>query len=116
MISLRLRNGKTFCRDCGVAGSFVARFLGLMGRAGMDPDEVLLFRTASIHTNFMRFPIDVVFLDGELGVLKIVPALKPWRLAGQRGAGWTLELPAGTCTERGLQVGETLSTDPPGAL
>jgi uncharacterized membrane protein (UPF0127 family) len=82
----------------------------------MDPEEGLLFRTASVHTSFMRFPIDVVFLDSELEVLKIVPALRAWRLAGQRGARWTVELPAGTCEARGLRVGDVLSVDPPDAL
>jgi uncharacterized protein len=99
-----------------VAASFATRFLGLMGRAAMDPDEGLLFRTSSVHTSFMRFPIDVVFLDDELEVLKIVPSLKAWRLSARKGARWTLELPAGTCEARGLRVRDVLSVDPPDGL
>jgi uncharacterized protein len=116
VISLRLPDGAPLCRDCRVAESFVARFRGLMGRAGMEPEEGLVFRTSSVHTSFMRFPIDVVFLDRELEVVRIVPALKAWRLAGSRGARWTVELPAGTCEARGLRVGDVLSVDPPDAL
>ena len=99
-----------------MATSFVARFRGLMGRARLDPEEGLVFRTSSVHTSFMRFPIDVVFFSEGLEVLKIVPALKAWRLAGCRGATWTAELAAGTCGARGLRVGDVLSVDPPDAL
>ena len=116
MISLRLPDGATLCRDCRVAASFVTRFRGLMGRAGMDPEEGLVFRTSSVHTSFMRFPIDVVFLDEQLEVRKVVPSMRAWRLAGCRGARWTVELPAGTCEARGLRVGDTLSADPPDGL
>lgn len=82
----------------------------------MEPDEGLIFRTSSVHTSFMRFPIDVVFLDGDLVVLKLVPVMKPWRVAGRRGAKWTLELPANTSEARGLRVGEPLSVDPADGL
>jgi uncharacterized protein len=116
VLSLRLPDGATLCRDCRIADSFVTRFRGLMGRARMDPEEGLLFRTSSVHTSFMRFPIDVVFLDSELEVLKVVPSMRAWRLAGCRGARWTVELPAGTCEARGLREGDVLSVDPPDAL
>jgi uncharacterized protein len=82
----------------------------------MEPDEGLIFRTSSVHTSFMRFPIDVVFLDGELAVLKLVPGLKPWRVAGCRSAKWTLELPANASEARGLRVGDSLSVDPADGL
>lgn len=116
MVSLRRRDGELLCRDCRVASSFGTRFLGLMGRARMAPEEGVIFRTSSVHTSFMRFPIDVVFLDLDLDVLSIVPGLKPWRLAGHRGATWTLELPANTCEVRGFRVGDSLVADPPDAL
>lgn len=87
-----------------------------MGRARMSPDEGLILRTSSVHTSFMRFAIDVVFLDRELEVLRIVPALKPWRAAACRRARWTLELPANACESRGLRLGEPLSAEPAEAL
>jgi uncharacterized membrane protein (UPF0127 family) len=116
VISLRLPDGAPLCRECRVAASFLTRFRGLMGRAGLEPEEGLAFRTSSVHTSFMRFPIDVVFLADGLEVLKIVPAMKAWRLAGCRGATWTVELPPGTCEARGLRVGDVLSVDPPDGL
>ena len=83
---------------------------GLLGRAGLDADEGMLIRPAgSVHTAFMRFPIDVVFLDRELTVLSIRSAVPPWRAAAQRGARATLELPAGAAERVGLEVGERLT-------
>jgi hypothetical protein len=76
----------------------------------LEPGEGLLLRPASaVHTWFMRFPIDAVFLDRGLVVLGISHALEPWRAAGRRGARAVLELPAGECARRGLAVGDELT-------
>ena len=80
---------------------------GLLGRAELPSDEGLLLRPAgSVHTFFMRFPIDVVFLDREDVVVGIEPALQPWRTAGRRGARSVVELAAGECERRGLAGGD----------
>ena len=50
---------------------------------------------------FMRFPIDAVFLDRDLRVVKIAADLKPWRAAGSRGAKAVLEIPAGEAGDAG---------------
>ena len=90
-----------------VADSPLARMRGLLGRSGLPSGEGLLLRPAgSVHTAFMRFPIDVVFLDREGAVVGIAPELRPWRAAGRRGARAVLELPAGECERRGLQTGD----------
>ena len=79
-------------RRCSVADSPLPRLKGLLGRSGLDGGEGLLIRpTSAVHTWFMRFPIDVVFLDGELRVLRIVSGLKPWRAAARRRAKVVLE-------------------------
>jgi uncharacterized membrane protein (UPF0127 family) len=70
---------------------------------------MLFPRTSSIHMLFMRFPIDVVFVDAEWRVLRVVPDLKPWRLAAKRGAKATLELSAGTCARLGVEPGDQLT-------
>jgi uncharacterized membrane protein (UPF0127 family) len=83
---------------------------GLLGRASLPSGEGILLRPAgSVHTFFMRFPIDVVFVDRELEVVGIEPALPPWRLAGRRGAKAVVELAAGECERRGLAVGDRLA-------
>ena len=70
-IDLTQSDGRPVCR-ARVAGSFVARFRGLMGAADLPAGEGMLFPgTSSVHTHFMRFPIDVVFLDREYTVLKV---------------------------------------------
>jgi uncharacterized membrane protein (UPF0127 family) len=82
---------------------------GLLGRDQLAPGEGVLLRPApSIHTFFMRFAIDVVFLDWDLRVLRISEHLRPWRVAGCRGARSILELRAGAVEERGLRVGDRL--------
>lgn len=86
-----------------------ARMKGLLGRKDLGAGQGLLIRrTWSVHTLFMRFPIDVVFLDRDMRILSIRVNLKPWRAAARRGATSVLELPAGECDRRGTVVGDVL--------
>jgi uncharacterized protein len=108
-VTLRRENGDVVVDQCVVADSPVSRLRGLLGRSELRPGEGLLLRPASaIHTCFMRFPIDAVFLDEELRVLGISDELRPWRAASRRGARAVLELPAGESARRGLEAGDTL--------
>lgn len=107
--------GRVVCARARVATSFGARLRGLMGAAGLPTGEGLLIpRTSSIHTHFMRFPIDVVFRADNGRVLSIAPSLRPWRFARCRGAADVLELAAGECKRVGLEVGATLADEPIG--
>jgi uncharacterized membrane protein (UPF0127 family) len=86
-----------------VADSYWTRLRGLLGRRELGPGEGLLLRPASsVHTAFMRFPIDVVFLDDELRVLDVVEAVPPWRVKAKRGARAVLELGAGEAARQGI--------------
>ena len=115
LATLTQLDGAVVCGRCRVASTFGARLRGLLGRAGLAPGEGLLLpRTRSIHTHFMRFPIDVVFLDADERVVRIVPSLPPWRTAAARGAGSGLELAAGECARLGLSVGGQLRATPAG--
>jgi uncharacterized protein len=92
-----------------VADTPLARMKGLLGRRSLEPGEGLLLKPAgSVHTAFMRFAIDVVFLDRELRVLRVAPSVGPWRLVAQRGAKAVLELPAGAAERAGLEPGMLL--------
>jgi len=84
------------------ADSFKTRLLGLIPRAGLGAEEGLwLEPCAMIHTCFMSFPIDAVFLDAGLRVLRVCPALKPWRFSPWvYGARGVLELPPGRAAGR----------------
>ena len=98
------------------ARSFRARLGGLLARPPLRDDEALyLAPCASVHTCFMRYAIDVAFLDRAGRVLKVA-TLAPWRAAACLGAAGTLELRAGQAAARGITVGavvdlgRTLST------
>ena len=109
---MRKEDGTVVCADCVVADSAWARSKGLLGRASLGEDEGILLRPgSSIHMFFMRFPIDAVFLDRELYVLRVAAGLKPWRVASKRGAKAVLELPAGRCAHVGLGEGDRLVLD-----
>jgi uncharacterized membrane protein (UPF0127 family) len=82
---------------------------GLLGRSALPSGEGLLIRpTSGVHTAFMRFPIDVVFLDRELRVLAVRPDVRPWHAAARRGAHAALELPAGEAARQDLEEGDEL--------
>jgi hypothetical protein len=107
---LTREDGRVVCERLLVATRPLTRIKGLLGRSSLPAGEGILLRPAgSVHTFFMRFPIDVVFLDGELEVVGVAPALAPWRVAGKRGAKAVVELPAGECERRGVDVGDRLA-------
>jgi len=97
-------NDVVVCERCVLADRPLVRMRGLLGRSGLAHEEGILLRPASsVHTWFMRFPIDVVFLDRDLSVLRVVPRLGPWRRAAA-----VLELAAGESERRGIEVGQQL--------
>jgi uncharacterized protein len=85
------------------AQTFWERLGGLLVRKPLIQNEALhLMPCNSVHTFFMRYPIDVVFVD-ELGfVKKVVPNLKPWRIAMCKGARSVFELCAGQADHFGI--------------
>ena len=102
-------DGRDVCRRCAVAETPLRRMRGLLGRRELAADEGVLLRPApSIHTFFMRFAIDVVFLDRELRVVHVAANVKPWRATGRRHARAALELRAGEAARRRILVGERL--------
>ena len=103
------------CERCELADNPLKRLRGLLGRGGMERGEGLLLRPArAIHTCFMRFPIDAVFVDRELEVVAISEKLRPWRFARGKGAHSVVELRAGECSRLGVAEGDRLFLgDPP---
>jgi uncharacterized protein len=98
----------TLADRCRVASSARDRTVGLL--ATPHPGEPLLIeRSPSIHMFFMRYPIDVVFVDKQSRVAKVVPNLKPWRVVWWvRGARDCLELPAGALDGTATDAGDQL--------
>jgi uncharacterized membrane protein (UPF0127 family) len=106
---LRNENDAVMCASCTLARNPLTRMRGLLGRRGLAQGEGLLLQPAgSIHTFFMRFPIDVVFLDGDRRVMRVAPNVRPWRTAAVRKARAVLELAAGEAARVGLQPGAVL--------
>lgn len=81
-----------------IADSFRTRFRGLMFRKKLQPKEGLLLKNCpAIHCCFMRFPIDVVYLDGAMTVVGL-ETVSPWHFGRRfQGVRHTLELSEGSC-------------------
>jgi hypothetical protein len=106
-------DGVSVCEHCELADGALSRMRGLLGRNSLEPGTgMLLPREPSVHTFFMRFPIDVVFLDKAKTIVKVVHDLRPWRAAGARKAFAALEIPAGAAAAAGLHAGMTLVSSP----
>ena len=103
-------NGKFVCELCEVADGFFSRGRGLLGRKRLSQAHGMQVKPAwSVHTFFMRFPIDVVFLDPQLTVIKVKTHMRPWRVTARFGANSALELTAGECDRLGIAVGDRLA-------
>jgi uncharacterized membrane protein (UPF0127 family) len=106
---INVTRGTVVCEGAVLADRPLQRMRGLLGRDSLRPGEGLLLQPApSIHTAFMRFPIDVVFLDSESVVVRVVHTLAPWRAAQAQRARSVLELAAGEGERRGVKVGDWL--------
>jgi uncharacterized protein len=106
---VNLTRGNVACDDVAIADRARRRMRGLLGRDSLAPGEGMLLQPApSIHTAFMRFTIDAVFVDGTLRVKKIVAGLRPWRIASARRSWGVLELAQGEVAQRGIALGDQL--------
>jgi hypothetical protein len=87
-----------------------SRMRGLIARPPLAPgDGLLIVPCSSVHSHFMGFPIDVVYVDKSLRVVGIDHHLKPWRFGHfYRRVHFVIELPAGTAAATGTQVGDQL--------
>ena len=115
--TLAIRNstrGTVLSDRCMVASSMGDRMVGLLRHDHLDPGGGLLIeRTQSIHMFFMRFAIDVVFIDASDRVTKVVEGLRPWRVVWwARGARDCIELPVGAIATSGTRAGDQLAREP----
>lgn len=94
----------TVCDTC------FSRLRGLLGRNGLGDDEgVFLSKVSSVHTLFMRFPIDIVFLDNKNRIVKIVECVKPYHLAfGSLRTSGTLEMACGKIRRDRFLIGDRI--------
>jgi len=92
------------------ADTFMARLAGLMFRSGLPREGgMLLTPCRSVHTCFMRFSLDLVFLDADFAVVAIVEKLRPWRFVGPTPrARHVLELGAGEAKRLNIHSGDII--------
>lgn len=104
--------GTEIASAADVAGNSESRREGLLKRTGLSPGEGLwIVPCEAVHCFFMKFTIDVLFLDKSRKVVKARPSLKPWRISGALRAHSTLELPEGTISATGTRPGDQLEIE-----
>jgi uncharacterized protein len=107
------KDGALVSSEAQVAGSFLLRLMGLMGKKSMPAKGALIFYKApSIHTFFMRFAFDLVFLDKNGKIMRLCPAIKPWRLVFCPSSHTTIEFSPGTIGRSSLKIGDLLIIRP----
>jgi uncharacterized protein len=95
-----------------LADTNAKRRTGLLKHERLAPGEGLwIVPCTSVHTFFMKFPIDLVYLTGDRKVRKVRHAVKPWRMSACPRAQSILELPAGAAKKTGTQVGDELGVE-----
>jgi uncharacterized protein len=107
---LNQTKNKHLATELAVATNFMARTKGLLGKRGLPVGQGLWIHACpSIHTFFMKFPIDAVFVDEKLIVRSVHFNVRPWRIAiGAMGSSSVFELPAGTMTPQLVEPGDQL--------
>ena len=105
-----------FNADTGarLAGRVVAavdsqtRRRGLLGRTQLDDEALVIAPCNAVHTFFMKMAIDIVFVDRQGGVTRVVANVRPWRIAGALRAFATIELAPGTAAQTLTAIGHRL--------
>jgi len=120
--SLRAINrtrGTTLCEHIEDAGGMAGQSRGLLGRDGLASGHGMLFVRGRLepfmwmHMFFMRFAIDIVFLDRHNTVVRISHTLRPWRLSRiVFGASKAIELEAGAALRSDTRVGDSIAFEP----
>jgi uncharacterized protein len=110
-LRLTKHDGTVVAQPLEIAGTFLARGIGLMGRARLPENGGLLIHGCNgIHMMFMRFPIDAVFVDKRGVVLRTYERLRPW--IGIVPLVWradkVAELPVGTIRRHAIKAGDQL--------
>ncbi|MGQ9824612.1 MAG: DUF192 domain-containing protein [Desulfotomaculales bacterium] len=111
MVLINVSKKAVLARRVRTAASFWTRLAGLIGKPSLPAGEALLLKKCgAVHTCFLRFKIDVAFLDRRGKVLEMVTDLRPYRFPRPvRGACQVVELPAGTLQRTGTLPGDVLT-------
>jgi uncharacterized membrane protein (UPF0127 family) len=101
---------QVLCDHCKLADTFIKRLTGLMFKKNLSSNEGLyITKCNSIHMFFMRFSIDIIFIDKNSKIVYLLKDFKPWRISKiVNGAKDTLELPSGTIERLGIRIGDII--------
>ena len=109
------KNQSELAANVTFANSFFAKAFGLMGKKELPLGEALLFKGSrsmpcnSIQTTFMRFALDIVFLDSEMKVKSVLRNVKPWRVTWPvSGAVTAIEMTSGSLNGKSIEIGDQL--------
>ena len=96
------------------AATPVRRGIGLIGRRGLPEGGGLIIQPCnSVVSFFMRFSIDVIFIDKDAQVVHLMHAMPPWRISKiVRGSKLVVELPAGTIARTATEMGDSIAIEP----
>ena len=113
MVIRNLSRNTELGRTVEIAGSGSKRTKGLLGRKGLGPGEGLwIVPCEAVHTFFMQFAIDLVYIDRKNCVKKVKSSVAPWRLSACLSAHSVIELPSGTIRTSQTQPGDQLEFVP----
>lgn len=111
---LNQTRGAALAEQSEKATTWWRRGVGLIGRKGLPEGGGLIIQPCnSVVSFFMRFTIDVIFVDDKNTVLHVLHSMVPWRTSRiVRGSKFVVELPAGKARETGTDVGDQLEISP----
>lgn len=110
---LNLTQNTCIADNARLADTFLSRLVGLLNRRSLEPQEALIItRCQSIHMFFMRFAIDVIFMDRNFVVVGVAPNIKPFRLSPLFiSAYYAVEIPTGIISASHTRPGDQLKLD-----
>ena len=104
-----LINGREY-GNLAIANRFFLRLRGMIGRDFSGFDALLIRPCSDIHTMFMRYPIDALFISEKGQILRVASRVRPWiPYLGEIGAKSVIELPAGRAKAMDIQRGDIVS-------
>ncbi len=111
----RESDGVVVAEDCALANTMLSRVIGLLKHKLLLREEALwIIPCNSIHTFFMRFTIDAIFLDRNFKIISIYKEMKPWRMSCLYFSAYSvLELAGGVADDLQLEVGQSLLFEEP---
>jgi hypothetical protein len=113
MRAYNVTRNRTLIQQGAVAENAWTRLKGLIGHGPLEAGEGLMIRPCnSIHTFFMRFPIDVLFVAEDGEIVGLAESLRPYRIGPiVRTAQFVLELPAGTIEDTATEPGDRVTVE-----